>query len=172
MIVPLYGTCTICGDVQDSKQYESYNICTACADILEDIMTDYFINTFNNNKSKDFDGFVSHLYLTGKPTSDYNNILEDSSSYTRRKSNRTITAMEYSEHSSKKRYFENMNVVLEWLKDNPEFYLYYLRNYYECPNCSSSLFNKFRTCEVGNWFVVSCSNCETLLKKYYSPKTG
>lgn len=172
MEVPLFGTCTICGDVQDSKQYESYNICTACVDILEDIMTEYFIETLNKNKSEDFIGFINYLYRTGKYKSDHKKILDESSSYTRRKSNRVITAMEYSEHASKKRYFENMHVILEWLQENPEFYLYYFKDYYVCPNCRASSFEMFTTSAIGDWFVVSCSNCETHLKKCYSPKMG
>lgn len=169
MEVPLFGTCTICGDVQDFKQYESYNICTACADILEDIMTEYFIKTFNENKPEAFSSF-NYPYQTDKSTSDHKKILDESSSYTRRKSDRVITAMEYSEHASKKRYFENMHVVLEWLQNNPEFYLYYFKDHYVCTNCSTSFCEKFTTSTIGSWFVVSCSNCETLIKKYYSPK--
>jgi hypothetical protein len=170
MEVPLFGTCAICDDVQDSKQYEGYNICTACVDIIEDIMTEYFINTFNNNKSKDLSSFIGYLHRTDTPTSDYNKILDDSSSYTRRKSNRVITAMEYSKHASNKRYFENMHVVLEWLINNPDFYLYYFKDNYVCPNCSASLFEKYTTNSIGDWFVITCSNCDTLLKKCYSPK--
>lgn len=163
-------TCTICGNEQDSKHYENYNICTACVDVIEDIMTEYFIKTLNDNKPKAFNGFINYLYRTSKFSSDYKKILEDSASYTRRKSSRVKTAMEYSGNISKQRYFEHMQVVLEWLKNKPEFYHHYFKEYYTCPHCSASLFEKFTTTSIGEWFVVSCSNCETLIKKFYSPK--
>ncbi|MFP4654188.1 MAG: hypothetical protein ACLFMM_00650 [Methanohalobium sp.] len=163
-------TCTICGDIQDSKQYEGYNICTACVDIIEDIMTEYFIKTLNDNKPKAFNGFINYVHRTSKYTSDYKKIVKESSSYTQRKSNRVATEMKFSEYASKQRYFEHMHVVLEWLKNNPEFYHQYFKDYYVCPSCNASLFEKFTTSSIGDWFVVSCSNCKTHIKKYYSPK--
>ncbi|WP_292486107.1 hypothetical protein [Methanohalobium sp.] len=162
--------CTICGQEQDSKQYEAYNICTTCVDILEDVMTEYFLKTIYNNTPKAYDNFLNYLYRTTRYISDYKRLTNNSVDYTNKIDARAKDALEHTTNPSKQRYFEHMHVVLEWLKNNPEFYHYYFKEYYVCPNCSASLFEKYTTNSIGEWFVITCSNCEALIKKFYSPK--
>lgn len=164
-------TCLICGELQDFKQYDGYNICTACADLMEDIMGEYFVHTISKNEPKAHADYLSYLGRTTGYISDYKKLTNKSEKYTRDVGGRVSDAIEQNNaHPSKQRYFEHMQKVLDWLGSNPEFYHYYFKDYYVCPTCSSSIFDKYCTHAVGEWLVVSCSECDSVIKKYYSLK--
>ncbi|NPE31240.1 hypothetical protein HNV12_25445 [Methanococcoides sp. SA1] len=163
--------CVICGDDQDFKQYEGYNICTSCADIMEDVMTEYFMKTVSDaTKPKAHEGYLHYLDNTSRYVSDYKKIISKSHKYTVDVSERADDALHESKTPSKQRYFERMHEVLDWLEGTPQFYHYYFKEYYKCPSCNSSIFDKYESEEVGEWLVISCSNCGAMVKKYFSPK--
>ncbi|NYT19374.1 MAG: hypothetical protein GKC08_03665 [Methanosarcinales archaeon] len=163
--------CVICGDDQDYKQYEGYNICTACADIMEDVMGEYFMKTVQDaSKPKAHEGYLHYLDNTTRYVSDYKKITSKSHKYTKDVSERADDAIQESKTPSKQRYFERMHEVLDWLEKTPQFYHYYFKEHYMCPSCGSSIFEKYESEEVGEWLVISCSNCGAMIKKYFSPK--
>jgi ribosomal protein L37AE/L43A len=165
------NTCLICGDMQDARHYAGYNICTACADVMEDIMGEYFVRTIWRSEPKAHEGYLSYLDRTTRYISDYKKLTRKSGQYTMNVSSRIPDAMQSnSGHPSRQRYFEYMQKVLDWLAKTPEFYHYYFKEYYVCPSCGSSIFEKYVRHNIGEWLVVSCSNCDTVIKKYYSPK--
>lgn len=164
-------TCTICGDLQDYKHYDGYNICTVCVDIMEDVMGEYFVRTIRRNIPKAHEGYLRYLNNTTKYISDYKKISQKSQQHTRDIGCRVSEAIERNnEHPSKQRYFEHMQKVLDWLESTPQFYHYYFKEYYVCPTCGSSIFEKYAQYNHGDWLVLSCSECDTVIKKYYSPK--
>lgn len=164
-------TCIICGELQDFRQYDGHNICTACADIMEDVMGEYFVHTISKNKPKAHADYLDYLNRTTGYISDYKKLTGKSRTYNRDIGGRVSAAIKAtSAHPSKQRYFEHMQRVLDWLESSPEFYHYYFKDYYVCPGCNSSIFEKYSTHNVGEWLVVSCSKCDSVIKKYYSLK--
>lgn len=164
-------TCLICGNPQDTRHYEGYNICTTCADLMEDIMGEYFVRTIWRSEPKAHEGYLKYLDRTTRYISDYKKLTQKSGQHTTRVSEKVSNAIQNgSGNSSKQRYFEHMQKVLDWLAGTPEFYHYYFKEYYVCPTCGSSIFEKYTQHNIGEWLVVSCSNCDTAIKKYYSLK--
>lgn len=163
-------TCVICGEDQDSKHYEGYNICTACFDVMEDVMSEYFIRTICRRYQHENQGYLKYLANTTQFITDYKKLTGKSQDHTKNVSKRAAKALNRDDHPSKQRYFERMQEVLDWLKKTPHFYHYYFREYYICPTCGASIFEKYTRCEVGDWLVVSCTDCGTVIKKYFSPK--
>jgi len=100
---------------------------------------------------------------------DYKRIREKSKRYFRDVKERLEAAME-DEAGPEQRYLERMLSVLDWLQDNPTFYNYYFKEYYSCPNCGASIFEHFNRQMVGDWLMITCSKCDTLIKKYFLPK--
>lgn len=162
--------CVICGEDQDTQQYPGHNICTTCADIMEDVMGEYFIRTIWHSEPKEHSGYLRYLENTTKYISDYKKLTSKSQKYTKDISERTAQALETSETPSKQRYFERMQKVLDWLEKTPQFYHYYFKEYYVCPECGASIFENYIKDEVGDWLVITCSRCGNAIKKYYSPK--
>jgi hypothetical protein len=164
-------TCIICGDLQDSKQYGGYNICTTCADLMEDVMGEYFVHTVSKNRPKAHAAYLDYLGQTTGYISDYKKLTVKSRKYTKDAGGRVSAALIQNGFTpSKQRYFERMQQVLDWLGSSPEFYHYYFKEYYICPACGASIFEKYCIHNVGEWMVVSCSECDSVIKKYYSPK--
>lgn len=165
-------TCLICGEVQDHKQYGNYNICTTCADVMEDVMGEFFLRTICNcSKPQSHETYFNYLNSTSKYISDYKKITSRSKKYERHISEKASDAIEKVEVPSKQRYFERMQIVVKWLEDNPAFYHYYFKKYYVCPVCGASIFERYAKEEIGDWIVISCSGCGELIKKYFAPKT-
>lgn len=164
--------CIICGELQDYQIYSDYNICTTCADVMEDVMGEYFLRTIrNSSKPKAHEGYLKYLGNTSKYISDYKKITKNSKKYVHTTFEKASINLENSESPSRQRYFERMQSVLNWLSENIDFYHYYFKKYYVCPTCSASIFDSYSKEEVGDWLVISCSECGTEIKKYYSPKT-
>lgn len=164
-------TCLICGNQQDARQYPGYDICTACADVMEDIMGEYFVRTIWKSEPKAHIGYLNYLNSTTRYISDYKKLTQRSGQHTINVSGRVLNAVQNnSGHPSRMRYFVYMQKVLDWLVKTPYFYHYYFKEYYVCSTCGSSIFDKYVTSTIGEWLVVSCSNCDTVIKKYYAPK--
>lgn len=159
--------CAICGELQDSRHYAEYNICTTCADIMEDVMGEYFLRTIWKSEPKAHVAYINYLNNTTRYISDYKKLSKKSEKHTKDVISRVSDALENgSDHPSKRRYFEHMQKVLEWLEETPHFYHYYFKDYYVCPTCNASIFEKYTRRDVGDWMVVSCSECGTVIKKY------
>ncbi|MBU4221619.1 MAG: hypothetical protein KKA10_08375, partial [Euryarchaeota archaeon] len=63
----------ICKGQQDSKHYSSYNICTECADLMEDLMGEYFLRTIREGTGSQ-KGYLNYLESGKKYVSDYQKI--------------------------------------------------------------------------------------------------
>ncbi|MGB3907071.1 MAG: hypothetical protein WBL02_01410 [Methanomethylovorans sp.] len=163
-------TCVICGNEQDSRTFKDYNICTTCADVMEDVMGEYLIRTIWKNEPKAHKEYLQYLDHTTRYISDYKKLTNKSKSHTMQVSDRVQNALENKAVPLKQKYFTHMQMVLKWLEATPHFYHYYFKNYYVCPNCGSSIFEKYVRTDVGDWMVISCSECDTVIKKYYSPQ--
>ncbi|MCG7850713.1 MAG: hypothetical protein MIO93_16260 [ANME-2 cluster archaeon] len=161
-------TCEICGELQDTKYYPKYNICTTCHDLLEDLMSEYFLRTIQQKGTDVHKGYQRYLESSSKYVSDYKKIQRDSKHQIQEVGDRLRSELESG--GLKQRYLELMLQTLEWLKNTPEFYNYYFKEFYLCPNCDSSIFYHFQTESVGDWLMISCDQCGTVIKKYYSPK--
>jgi len=164
--------CIICHGELDSTHYEGYDICTACFDLMEDLMSEYFIKTITR-RGTGASGEMYSKYLkdTINYATDYKRIREKSKRYFRDVKERLETAMgTEGEAGPEQRYLERMISVLGWLQDNPTFYNYYFKEYYSCPNCGASIFEHFNQQMVGDWLMITCSQCDTLIKKYFLPK--
>ncbi len=164
-------TCIICKELQDFRQYDEYDICTTCADIMEDIMGEYLLRIIWKNEPKAHAGYLNYLDSTTRYISDYKKLSQKTNKHIKDVSGRLINALENDEHHpSKRRYFEHMHKVIEWLETTPQFYHYYFKEYQICPECKASIFDKYVRRDMGDWMVISCSECGTVVKKYYSPK--
>lgn len=161
-------TCIVCGQPQDTKHFPAYNICTACHDLLEDLMSEYFIRTIRKKGNDVHKGYLKYLETSSNYISDYRKIQRESKHQIRQVGERLRNELQSG--GPRMRYFEEMLKMLEWLKATPEFYDYYFKEYYVCPNCGASIFYNFNNERVGDWFVISCEKCDTVIKKYYSPK--
>ncbi|MDG6244802.1 MAG: hypothetical protein QCH31_10525 [Methanolobus sp.] len=165
-------TCIICGELQDFRHYEGYDICTACVDIMEDVMGAYFLRTIWKKEPKAHAAYLNYLSNTTKYVSDYKKISQRSEKHTKDVSARVSNAMDVQGNDpSRRRYFERMQQVLEWLETTPHFYHYYFKDYYVCPTCGASIFDKYVRSDVGDWMVISCLECDSVIKKYFSPKS-
>jgi hypothetical protein len=36
--------------------------------------------------------------------------------------------------------------------------------------CGASIFDSYDKQEVGDWLMITCEKCDTVIKKYFSPK--
>lgn len=163
-------TCEICGGEQDSRYFKDYNICTACADIMEDVMGEYFIRTIWKREPKAHKAYLQYIDHTIKYISDYKKLTDKSGSHVKKVASRVQDALEANSSPLKQKYFEHMQMVIKWLETTPHFYHYYFKDYYVCPHCGASIFDKYVRTDLGDWMIVSCSECNTVIKKYYSPQ--
>jgi len=166
-----YHTCLICDGIQDSKHFENYNICTMCFDIMEDVMSEYFLRTIRYSKPTSEKSYSVYLDYNVKYASDYKKIRE----HTKRHLNNIETSakheIEQGAKGTRLKYFERFVKVIEWIRNTPEFYNYYFKDYYVCPECGTSIFKDFENDMVGDWMLISCGKCGNTIKKYYLPKS-
>lgn len=163
-------TCTICGDALDSRSFRGYDICTACADLMEDLMSEYFIRTVGSKKDTARRGFARYLDSTTNFVSDYMKIRTHARSHARQISEKLAVELESATEGSRKRYVERLMRVLGWLENNPAFYNDYFKGYYVCPGCKASIFDHYTVKEDGDWLEITCGKCGTGIKRYFSPK--
>lgn len=162
-------TCRICKGQQDSKQYKSYNICTECADLMEDLMTEYFLRTIRSG-SNTKNSYLNYLQKGKQFISDYQRIREHSKRHIKHMEEHVLEEMQKGAEGGKQRYLERLLQAINWLERCPEFYNYYFREYYVCPNCGASIFDHYNKQDVGDWLMITCDKCSTVVKKYFSPK--
>jgi len=162
--------CIICHGELDSTHYESYNICTECFDLMEDLMSEYFLKTITRRESGAADMYSKYLKDSIGYMTDYKKIREKSKRYFRDVKDRVETAIEAESGESQQRYLGRLLSVLHWLDDNPTFYNYYFKEYYSCPTCGASIFEHYNKQMVGDWLMITCSKCDTVIKKYFLPK--
>ena len=163
-------TCKICDGDQDSKQYEGYNICTECADLMEDLMSEYFLRTLKFDKTGTDNGFLRHLQNGKDFTSDYLRIRKNSKRHLKHMGDHVLEEIEKGVEGGKQRYLDRLNQTIGWLEKCPEFYNYYFKEYYVCPDCGASIFDHFGKQESGDWMMITCDKCSTVIKKYFLPK--
>ena len=161
-------TCVICHQSQDTKHFPNYNICTTCHDLLEDLMSEYFLRTIQKKGNNVYKGYLKYLENSSQYISDYKKIQRNSKKHFKQIDDRLRSELQ--SEGPKQRYFELMLDALEWLKSTPEFYNYYFKEYYVCPTCGASIFDHFNKQVVGDWLIISCEKCDTVIKKFYSPK--
>jgi DNA-directed RNA polymerase subunit RPC12/RpoP len=161
-------TCVVCGEVQDSKHFLEYNICTTCSDLLEDLMSEYFLRTIRQKGGDTHKNYLKYLEKSSNYISDYKKIQQGTKRQIQQVGDRLRSKLE--EKKPNQRYLEMMLKTLDWLKSTPEFYNYYFKQYYVCPTCEASIFENFDNEQVGDWLIISCEKCGTVIKKYYSPK--
>ncbi len=163
-------TCKICKGDQDSKNYEGYNICTECSDIMEDLMSEYFLRTLKYEGSNTKTGYMKYLESGRQFISDYQRIRKHSKSHIKHMEEHVREEMQKKPEGGKQRYLERLLQTINWLERCPEFYNYYFKEYYVCPGCSASIFDHYNKQDVGDWLMITCSKCDTVIKKYFSPK--
>ncbi|NOR49248.1 MAG: hypothetical protein GQ533_14600 [Methanosarcinaceae archaeon] len=161
-------TCVICHQPQDTKHFPNYNICTTCHDLLEDLMSEYFLRTIQKKGNDVYKGYQKYLDNSSQYISDYKKIQRNSKQHFKQIDERLRSELQ--SEGPKQRYFELMLDTLELLKSTPEFYNYYFKEYYVCPTCGASIFDHFHKHDVGDWLIISCEKCDTVIKKFYSPK--
>jgi len=163
-------TCRICKGDQDSKNFEGYNICTECADIMEDLMSEYFLRTLKYEGGATKMGYLKYLESGREFISDYQRIRKHSKSQIKHIEEHVREEMQKKPEGGKQRYLERLLQTINWLERCPEFYNYYFKEYYVCPGCGASIFDHYDKQEVGDWLMITCSKCDTVIKKYFSPK--
>jgi len=162
-------TCKICHGQQDSQQFEGYNICTECADIMEDLMSEYFLRTLRyeaSNKS----GYLKYLQNGKQYVSDYLRIRKHSKRHLKHMEEHVDEEMRKGAEGGKQRYLDRLIQTINWLEKCPEFYNYYFKEFYVCPECGASIFDHYGKQESGDWLMITCERCNTVIKKYFSPK--
>ena len=162
--------CIICRGEQDSKHYRSYNICTECADLMEDLMGEYFLRTLRHESSNSKTGYLEYLENGKQFVSDYKRIRRHSKRHIKHMGEQVLEEMQKGPDGGKQRYLERTLQAINWLEQCPEFYNYYFKEYYVCPECGASIFDHYDKQEVGDWLMITCSKCDTVIKKYFSPK--
>lgn len=158
----------VCGELQDSKHFPEYNICTTCCDLLEDLMSEYFLRTIRQKESDLQKGYLKYLMNSSRYISDYKKIQQGTKRQIQQVGDRLRNKLE--DQKPDQRYLEQMLKTLDWLTSTPAFYNYYFKHYYVCPSCKASIFENFDDAQVGDWLIISCEKCGTVIKKYYSPK--
>ncbi len=161
--------CKICRGEQDSKIYKGYNICTECADLMEDLMGEYFLRTIREGQNSKL-GYMKYLESGKQYVSDYQRIRKHSRRHIRHMEEHVLEEMKKGAEGGKQRYLERLQKTISWLEKCPEFYNYYFKEYYLCPNCGASIFDHYNKNEVGDWLMITCEKCDTVIKKYFSPK--
>ncbi|CAG1003158.1 MAG: hypothetical protein OIN86_02495 [Candidatus Methanoperedens sp.] len=163
-------TCRICKGDQDSKQYKGYNICTECADLMEDLMSEYFQRTIKFGGSNSNRLYINYVETVQKFASDYLRIRKHSKQHIRHMEEHVNEEMKKGVEGGRRRYLERLLQTINWLSGSPEFYNYYFKDFSACKGCGASIFDHYDKLEVGNWFMIKCDKCDTVIKKYFSPK--
>ena len=163
-------SCKICNGDQDSKHYEDYNICTECSDLMEDLMSEYFLRTLKFDRDTSAGGFVRHLQNGKHFTSNYVRIRRHSKRHLRHMEEHVLDEIEKGAEGGKQRYLDRLHQTIGWLEKCPEFYNFYFKEYYVCPDCGASIFDHYGKQESGDWLMITCDKCNTVIKKYFSPK--
>ncbi|MCD6145111.1 MAG: hypothetical protein J7J03_01750, partial [Methanosarcinales archaeon] len=63
--------CIICHNELDSTHYEGYDICTECFDLMEDLMSEYFLRTITHKGTGVGEMYSKYLKDSIKYVTDY-----------------------------------------------------------------------------------------------------
>jgi translation initiation factor 2 beta subunit (eIF-2beta)/eIF-5 len=161
--------CAICGGEQDTKLFEKYNICTECADLMEDLMSEYFLKIISHNAKNSKESYAKYLQEIKKHPSNYAKIKKDTDKHHKHMEGDIKKELMKEHSSSEERYLTRLLDNIHWLEQNQDFYHQYFEQYYLCPSCSESLFDNYTAQQTGNWLIIKCGKCSTAVKKYFSP---
>ncbi|RLG26488.1 hypothetical protein DRN85_02880 [Methanosarcinales archaeon] len=161
--------CVICGGEQDTRIYEGYDICTECADLMEDIMGEYFLKVVSQSAKDSKGGYAMHLWDMKIHESDYIRIKQDIERHHRHIRESVMRELAGEDNESRRRYLTRLLADIEWLEENLDFYHHYFENHYLCPTCGGSLFRNYIVEENGDWFLIRCAGCDGIVKKYFLP---
>lgn len=159
-------TCKICKGEQDSKIYKGYNICTECVDLMEDLMSEYFLRILRYTKT----WYMKYIENEKLFVTDYQLIRKHSKRHIKHMEEHVHEEMQKGPEGGKHRYLDRLLKTINWLELHPEFYNYYFKEYRACLNCGASIFDNYDKQEVGDWLMITCGKCNTVIKKYFSPK--
>ena len=162
--------CRICKGEQDTRYFKGYNICTECADLMEDLMSEYFQRTIKFEVSNSKKWYINYVESVQQFASDYQRIRKHSKQHIRHMEEHVKEEMKKGAQGGRLRYLERLLTTINWLGGSPEFYNYYFKDYSVCKGCGASIFDHYNKQEVGNWFMIKCDKCDTVIKKYFSPK--
>lgn len=70
--------CRICKGEQDTRYFKGYNICTECADLMEDLMSEYFQRTIKIEVSNSKKWYINYVESVQQFASDYQRIRKHS----------------------------------------------------------------------------------------------
>ncbi len=163
-------TCKICRGEQDTKYFKGHNICTECADLMEDLMSEYFTRTIKSEGPNTRTWYIKYVENVKQFASDYQKIRKHSKQHIRHMEEHVKEEMKKGVQGGRQRYLDRLLQTINWLGGSPEFYNYYFKDYSVCPRCGSSIFDHYDKHEVGDWLMITCDKCDTVIKKYYSPK--
>ncbi len=111
-------TCKICKGEQDSKHYRGYNICTECADLMEDLMSEYFLRTMRDGSSPK-KGYLNYLESGKQYVSDYQKIRKNSKRHIKHMEEHVHEEMQKGAEGGKQRYLERLMQAINWLERCP-----------------------------------------------------
>ncbi|NJD51843.1 MAG: hypothetical protein FIB07_03150 [Candidatus Methanoperedens sp.] len=163
-------TCRICRGEQDTRYFKDFNICTECADLMEDLMSEYFKRTIKFLGSDSKRWYNDYVETVQQSLSDYLRIRKNSKHHIRHMEEHVSEEMKKGTEGARRRYLERLLQTTKWLSGNPEFYSYYFKDFSTCKGCGSSMFDHYDKQDEGNWFMIKCDKCDTIIKKYFSPQ--
>ncbi|VVB89793.1 Uncharacterised protein [uncultured archaeon] len=132
-------------------------------------MTEYFLRTIKEGSGSN-KGYLRYLESGKQYVSDYQKIRKNTRRHIQHMEEHVREEMKKGAEGGKQRYLERLLQTISWLEKTPEFYNYYFREYYVCPSCGASIFDNYDKQEVGDWLMITCGKCDTVIKKYFSPK--
>ena len=162
--------CRICKGEQDTKYYREYNICTECTDLMEDLMSEYFVRTIKFEGSNSRSWYINYVESVQQFASNYQKIRNQSKQHIKHMQQHVTEEMKKGAPGTRRRYLERLLMTINWLSESPGFYNYYFKDFSTCPGCGSSIFDHYNNQEIGNWLMIICDKCDTVIKKYFSPK--
>ena len=133
-------------------------------------MSEYFLRTLKDETSKTKKGYLKYLENGKEFISDYQKIRKHTKRHIKHMEEHVHEEMQKGAEGGKQRYLERLLQTIGWLEHCPEFYNYYFKEYYVCPGCGASIFDHYDKLEVGDWLMITCDKCDTVIKKYFSPK--
>jgi len=169
-IVEKGETCCICAEELDHDHFTGYRICTVCADILEDVMMEYFVRMIAKQPPHPEKEYVDYIKQNIQHVSDQEKIVKKIGSHVSTMKKRVIGQMTREKEAHRRKFFERSLQVLKFLKDNEPFYHTYFSSYYRCPSCGASLFENYEKEEMDDWWLISCSKCGTVVRRYFIPQ--
>lgn len=156
---PIGELCIICKEELVTGYLEDYGLCPICGDMVDDITAMYFEDLIKRAKAKsvDRDRQVEELITYLDEIVGWEEFFESN----------------YSGFlpSGRKRYYETLINVVNWLKENMEFFKRLLKDRFSrCPQCKRTLaVSDYVRRRRGDWIQILCKNCGAVIAKSFSP---